>query len=257
MKKKRNMNTSDIISRFIAKHGNRYDYSLVEYKSYYEKVKIKCNDHGYFYQTAHHHYDGRGCPKCPRFGAKKNQNDVLMDFKNIHGDEFLYEKFIYVNDYSMVTVTCRIHGDFNLTPNSHKNGTKCPICFLERSGFGKNRFIKCSERFGGVASLYVIKCSGNEEEFYKVGITTDFMKRFKRSVIPYDYKIIKLIDGDSSLIWEIEKKVHRDLFKYRYKPKNKFSGSSECFNISSIDEALKILDLKVATNEEIKAGRRL
>lgn len=257
MKHKRNMNTQDIINRFISKHGDRYDYSLVEYVSYYSKVKIGCKSHGYFYQTAHHHYDGRGCPKCPRFGAKKTQDDVLIAFKNIHGDEFLYERFIYVNDYSKVTVTCRIHGDFHLTPNSHKRGTKCPTCFLERSGFGKGRFVKCSEKFDSIASLYVIKCNGGGESFYKVGITTDFLKRFKRSIIPYDYEVVKLIEADSSLIWEMEKKIHKDLFKHRYSPKIKFNGSKECFDIDSIDKALKILDLKIFSESEIAAGHRL
>jgi len=45
-------------------HGDRYDYSKVEYKGKYSKVKIRCIKHDYlFTQIAETHYKS-GCPKC-------------------------------------------------------------------------------------------------------------------------------------------------------------------------------------------------
>ena len=57
----------NILSIFTEKakqiHKN-YDYSLVEYKNSYTKVKIICPTHGVFEQKAMHHYSGAGCPNC-------------------------------------------------------------------------------------------------------------------------------------------------------------------------------------------------
>lgn len=45
-------------------HGDRYDYSLVEYKGARKLVKIKCKIHGVFEQMSFNHLNGAGCPTC-------------------------------------------------------------------------------------------------------------------------------------------------------------------------------------------------
>ncbi len=47
-------------------HGDRYDYSLVEYVNIDTKVKIICPIHGIFEQRPHDHFfpNSNGCPKC-------------------------------------------------------------------------------------------------------------------------------------------------------------------------------------------------
>ena len=45
-------------------HGNKYDYSLVEYVTAYKKVKIVCHVHGEFNQNPTNHLSGQGCPTC-------------------------------------------------------------------------------------------------------------------------------------------------------------------------------------------------
>jgi hypothetical protein len=52
------------INKMIAVHSNKYDYSLLKYKTLLDKVKIICKDHGLFEQTAGAHSMGQGCPKC-------------------------------------------------------------------------------------------------------------------------------------------------------------------------------------------------
>ena len=73
---------------------------------------------------------------------------------------------------------------------------------------------------------------------------------------PYNEKLTKVVSGNAALIWEIEKEIHRLLFDFRYKPNERFSGSTECFSIASINYAIDILDIK-ATDEEISAGHRI
>lgn len=52
------------ISRSKKVHGNKYDYSLVNYKNYESKVKIICPIHGVFEQSPYAHMRGQGCPVC-------------------------------------------------------------------------------------------------------------------------------------------------------------------------------------------------
>ena len=52
--------TEEFIKRSQPKHGDKYDYSLVEYKNQYEKVKIICTEHGEFLQIPKSHMNGNG-----------------------------------------------------------------------------------------------------------------------------------------------------------------------------------------------------
>lgn len=56
--------TEQFIAEAKAVHGEKYDYSLVDYHQSFEKVKIICMTHGVFEQAPHHHLEGRGCPLC-------------------------------------------------------------------------------------------------------------------------------------------------------------------------------------------------
>ena len=57
--------TEQFIEDACKVHGDRYDYSLVDYKNNYTKVKIICDIHGIFEQTSINHIHGNNnCPKC-------------------------------------------------------------------------------------------------------------------------------------------------------------------------------------------------
>ena len=45
-------------------HGDKYDYSLSEYKGGHKHITILCKEHGQFNQQALVHTKGHGCPKC-------------------------------------------------------------------------------------------------------------------------------------------------------------------------------------------------
>ena len=65
------LTTENFIQRSIEKHGNLYDYSLVDYRFSDQKVKIVCHKHGLFEQIASSHMFGSGCPKCSHRVSKK------------------------------------------------------------------------------------------------------------------------------------------------------------------------------------------
>lgn len=56
--------TEEIIVEFRKIHGDFYDYSLVNYTGYNNKVSISCPIHGQYYQTPHNHILGKKCKKC-------------------------------------------------------------------------------------------------------------------------------------------------------------------------------------------------
>ena len=54
----------EFIRRAREIHGNKYDYSKVDYINNYTKVIITCPEHGDFEQFPHSHLQGNGCQKC-------------------------------------------------------------------------------------------------------------------------------------------------------------------------------------------------
>lgn len=126
----------EAIQQFIDKHGDKYVYDMVDYKGVDVNVLIGCKieNHGYFVQTPYNHRNGRGCPECAKISisnALTYESDyVIGQFKNVHGDKYLYDKVEYMGNTSKVLIGCKVdgHGYFEQTPSSHKIGTGCPIC---------------------------------------------------------------------------------------------------------------------------------
>ena len=86
--------TEEFIEKARKVHGNRYDYSKVEYKNNTTKICIICPEHGEFYQTPQNHLAKRGCPICKQekntyekniykiLLEHFNENDILREYKN-------------------------------------------------------------------------------------------------------------------------------------------------------------------------------
>ncbi len=117
-------------------HGDKYDYSKVNYINNRTKVCIICPEHGEFLQTPHDHLSGYGCKKCGIESMLKHQrltNDEFIKRSiTIHGDKYNYSKLEYINYETPVCITCPTHGDFWQTPHSHLNGVDCPYCANEK-----------------------------------------------------------------------------------------------------------------------------
>ena len=52
------------IERANAIHKGKYDYSLVEFETTSDRIKIICSKHGVFEQCVWHHLSGQGCKDC-------------------------------------------------------------------------------------------------------------------------------------------------------------------------------------------------
>jgi len=120
--------STDFIEKSIKTHGNRYDYSLVDYKNNITKVKIICKEHGVFEQIPKSHLFGRGCPSCS--GNKKLTTEEFIEKAiDIHGDKYDYSLVEYKNTTTKIKIICEEHGVFEQTPDNHINKkTGCPKC---------------------------------------------------------------------------------------------------------------------------------
>lgn len=123
-------------------HGNKYDYSKVEYKGTDRKVLIICPEHGEFWQTPSHHLNrGDGCPVCRRIKAAKSKTFTTEKFlriaKEVHGEKYDYSKTVYLKGYLPVTIICPEHGEFQQMPKDHMRGQGCPICGRAKSDISR------------------------------------------------------------------------------------------------------------------------
>lgn len=249
-------NLDEFIEKSIRKHGNRYDYSMVEYKNAQIKVKIRCPKHNYiFEQQPNSHLRGSGCYFCGKDIIAKSltmTTDEFIQKSNIlHKYKYDYSESDYKNTQTKIKIICKQHGIFTQVPNSHLSGNGCKKCGLILStkhhqenptGWNYKNWIKVglkSKVFTGF-KVYIIKCFDDSvnETFYKIGKTyKDINKRFIKSVIPYEYEIIKIFEGDGREISELEKLLQKKNKIYKYLPKKEFRGMYECF-IKLTDETL-------------------
>jgi hypothetical protein len=117
--------TEEFIAQAKAVHGDKYDYSLAEYKNSHIKIKIICKIHGAFWTIPSHHLRKIGCPKC--YGHKTTEDFIKLS-KEIHGNKYDYSKSIYVSAKKMVLIICPTHGEFFQTASGHLDGYGCKKC---------------------------------------------------------------------------------------------------------------------------------
>ena len=123
------IDVENFIKRAHKVFGRRYDYSESVYLGYHTPLCIRCGVHGTFMKSPSNHLKGQGCRQC---GKQKvtNTEEFKREATKIHGDIYNYDKVIYRTSLTKVVVTCRIHKDFEVSPNNHiskKSG--CPRCF--------------------------------------------------------------------------------------------------------------------------------
>ena len=113
-------------------HGDKYDYSKVEYIGNHVKICIICKEHGEFWQDPAAHLQGQGCPKCADIFNGLNRlmgKDKFIEKSNkLHNNQYDYSKVNYVNSSTKVCIICPKHGEFWQTPSKHLIGHGCPIC---------------------------------------------------------------------------------------------------------------------------------
>lgn len=143
-------NKSHTLEKFIEKakeiHGDKYNYSKVEYKNNKTKVCIICPKHGEFWQVPSSHLNGNGCPICAKKGSGEYGKLTLEEFiekaRKIHGNKYDYSKVKYINAQTKVCIICPIHGEFWQMPQNHIKGQCCPKCSHRSYAYTTEEFIQ-------------------------------------------------------------------------------------------------------------------
>ena len=82
---KKQLTTETFIQKARKVHGDKYDYSKVEYKNAYSKVPIICPKHGIFYQIPNSHLIGKGCSDCGSSLSKsKGEKELCRYIKSVY-----------------------------------------------------------------------------------------------------------------------------------------------------------------------------
>ena len=108
-------------------HGDKYDYSKVEYINSKTKVCIICPVHGEFLVAPNSLVRGCGCKFCATNSLKTTQK-FIEELKQIYGDKYDYSKVEYKGNKVKVCIICPKHGEFWVTPNHFLKGHGCLKC---------------------------------------------------------------------------------------------------------------------------------
>lgn len=234
------LNNQIFIERSIILHNNKYNYENVNYINYHTKVNITCPIHGSFWQTPNDHLAGCGCKFCKNDKARKDgkltHSQFLQKAKLVHGDRYDYSKTKYIDCFTKVKIICKIHGEFEQLPSNHYSGyncTKCSLLFRKHKGYSKTEWITfCKNK---LSYIYLIELFKSNEIFYKVGITSNPTNRFKELNKKYKLGKINMFSSeDAGTIFDIESKLHKELKEFKYTPKLRFDGYTECYLYNDI-----------------------
>lgn len=164
----------EFISDAIEVHGDKYDYSKVEYVNGTKNVIIVCPEHGEFNQSPKQHLKGCGCRHCASIKngekTKLSKDEFIKRSISVHGYKYDYSNVNYINSYTKVEICCPDHGAFLQIPVNHMRGLGCPLCSINKV---KGRFVgindsysKATSRAYRVWSSMINRCY-NPKEFNK------------------------------------------------------------------------------------------
>lgn len=127
---KKKITTEVIIIRFREIHGDKYDYSKINYTGIDNPVII-IDEYGFEHiQTPYNHL---------KLSALNIQNVVdkngyfIFKLKKVHGDKYDYSKVKYNSSYEKITIICPKHGEFQQLSANHLRGDGCKKCSDEVS----------------------------------------------------------------------------------------------------------------------------
>jgi very-short-patch-repair endonuclease len=181
------------IKSCIDKHGDRYDYGLVEYNGVRSKINIICKEHGVFLKNAKSHKEGQGCPKCSGdFGLTKN--DFIIKYGRKDYDYSLLE-----DTFKIKSIIRIINKENNLIyqqwADHHKRGIN-PTKIEAKSLFNKlleihnskYRYVIEKETYYSTDKIKIIDNLTNDIFYYRVDRHLSGMKPNK---VTLNYFLIK------------------------------------------------------------------
>lgn len=141
-------NKNDFIKKSLIIHGNKYDYSNVNYINSYTKIEIICQKHGSFFQKPQDHINAKsGCPKCNFSKGEMLIYNLLESLNIIFEHQKIFSELKYKNnllfDFYLPTLnTCiEFDGEQHFKPIDYWGGENNFIEVKKRDSL-KNEYCK-------------------------------------------------------------------------------------------------------------------
>ena len=232
-------------------HGNKYDYSKVDYINNSTKIMILCPHHGEFYQTPAAHRVGKGCQKC---GYIQQNNPAKVSLEQFiekstawHGHFYDYSEVKLQSVREHVKIKCPVHGFFwQPAYNHYYLGHGCRQCSYdkhkgyvhENSKWGPDGYYKGQK----AAFLYLIEIG--DGEFLKIGLAKriDFRMATLRRQTGKKIKTLHKLIGPANKLFKFEQHLLKDSKLKRHTPDFKFDGATECFDITQKEVIKEMMD---------------
>ena len=213
----------EFINRSKEVHGNKYDYSDVEYVNATTLVKIICNVHGSFYQRPCSHLNSKqGCPKCSHQSYPKTLDVFIEQAKKKYGDKYSYENVDYINNKTHVIVNCKEHGEFKVRPDNFLHGHGCPKCAIKMkkqcNPWTTEFFIKKSKEIYGDLFSY----EKTEYKNYETSVIITCKKHGDFLVTPDNFLHLHSCPNCSTSLMEIKLKLILDENNIKYEQQKTF-----------------------------------
>jgi len=230
------LSNAEFIIKAKEVHADKDDYSLVDYKSAKEKVKIICSTHGVFEQAPTGHLYG-GCTLCANeqkgLKQRRSNDDFIKIAKEVHGDLYDYSETKYTTVLEKVKIICATHGEFNQNPRIHLRGSMCPKCSYGQGvgTYDEYYFERNREEKNAPCKFYYIKFTKDGEVRYKIGLDSNN----KRWGYTYREWSVEVLISDLSTkyeCWKREKSILEQFKSHRYRVKDDDfvgNGSTEMF----------------------------
>ena len=229
--------TNYIINIFKEVHGDKYDYSLINYTSIRDKVKIICSIHGVFEQSPDSHKRGFGCSKCGYSKNMPTEEYALSQLKENNFDNSReFNILTFDGNKSKVEVTCQIGHKY--TTNIYrrlKEKYSCSECHKKYLYISNNVTDDNVETIP--CTLYILKFKSEQETFYKVGISKNLKKRLTnlKTKTPYNIEVISTFETSLEEAFTQEQNYLKTYKYFKYRPLINFGGSTECLSENPIN----------------------
>lgn len=220
------------------------DFNKYRFVTALSYTTVTCKKHG-DYQTKHNWLLSRGhhCMKCAEEDRPKHKNLGTTEFikrsKEKFGDMYSYDKTVYKDCRNPVTITCKTHGDFEVIAYCHSNGEQgCQMCGHDREK------VTYSKKQTNGSFVYVMAIETREKVLYKIGLSAKPTRRLStiRKESGYNVKLLHTeFFKDSGQAWDVESMLLEEFKDKQASCEKTFKGHTECFQLTSELEIVKLL----------------
>jgi hypothetical protein len=129
---KQRMTRDEFISKANEIHLFKYDYSEINYVNRITKLKIRCLDHGFFWQTPKNHLAKNGCMKCNESLGERKIKTILEKHRIQYKQQYKFNNYKYKKplpfDFAIFKKN-KLHGLMEYQGEQHYN----PLSFGRNS----------------------------------------------------------------------------------------------------------------------------